>query len=332
MYTAKSVFLVVFGILLALTVALVLPFLNFFLLGLLLTVLFLPAQKRLEERMRPGRSAAVIVIVASVTVVLPFVYVIRRTASDIVAILQDISEGNITFSSLEERIQDFTGRSVDISSSLQSAAGTVEPDSVMNVVGAITHTAIGVGLTLFLLFYFLKDREKFFEWLRARMPLAEDTQTEYYDEVEHIMKAVLFGHALVALVQGLLAGLGLILTGIPNATFWTVVMTVLSLLPIVGSFLVWGPAVVFLFLNGQTALAAGLFLWGAVVVGVSDDYLRPIVVDRYAKINPSVIIIGVLGGIYVIGFMGIFFGPVVIGMLKVTVDAFADKFATDEID
>lgn len=159
MHTAKSVFLVVFGILLALTVALVLPFLNFFLLGLLLTVLFLPVQKRLEERMRPGRSAAVIVIVASVTVVLPFVYVIRRTASDIVAILQDISEGNITFSSLEESIEEFTGRSIDLSSSLQSAAGTVEPDSVMNVVGAITHTAIGVGLTLFLLYYFLKDRE-----------------------------------------------------------------------------------------------------------------------------------------------------------------------------
>ncbi|WP_418280682.1 AI-2E family transporter [Halorubrum sp. DTA98] len=332
MNTSKGVFLLVFAVLLALTVAHVLPFLNFFLLAVLLTVLFLPVQKRLEGRISAGRSATVIVLVASITVVLPFVYVVHRTASDAVAFLQAVSEGNVTLSPLEERIEGFTGRTVDLSSSLQSAAGAVEPDGVMNVVGAITHTAIGVGLTLFLLFYFLKDREEFFEWLHARMPLADDTQSEYYDELNRILKAVLFGHVLVALIQGLLAGLGLIVTGIPNATFWTVVMTVLSLLPIVGSFLVWGPAAVFLFLNGQTTLAVGLFLWGAIVVGVSDDYLRPIVVDRYAKINPSVIILGVLGGIYVIGFMGIFYGPVVIGMLKVTVDAFADEFATSKID
>ena len=332
MDTSKSVFLFVFAVLLVLTVALVVPFLNFFLLAVMLTVLFLPVQKRLERRIGAGKSAALIVIVGSVTVVLPFVYVVRRTASDAAAFLQDISEGNVTLSPLEERIQGLTGRSVDLSSSLQSAAGSVQPDSIMNVVGALTHTAIGVGLTLFLLFYFLKDRETFFAWLHARMPLDDDTQSEYYDELEHILKAVMFGHVVVALIQGLLAGLGLILTGIPNAAFWTVVMTVLSLLPIVGSFLVWGPAAVFLFLNGQPVLAVALFLWGAVVVGVSDDYLRPIIVDRYAKVSPSVIIIGVLGGIYVIGFMGIFYGPVVIGMLKVTVDAYADKFVTSDVD
>jgi predicted PurR-regulated permease PerM len=218
------------------------------------------------------------------------------------------------------------------SSSLQSAAANVQPDSVVSAFGAITHTLLGVGLTLFLLFYFLKDREGFFQWLHARMPVPDDTQSEFYDELDHILKAVLLGHVLVALVQGVLAGLGLIATGIPNATFWTVVMTVLSLLPIVGSFLVWGPAAAFLFANGQTALAVGLFLWGTVVVGVSDDYLRPIVVDRYAKVNPSVVILGVLGGIYVVGFMGIFYGPVVIGMLRATADVFAGEFAVSEMD
>ncbi|WP_123620909.1 AI-2E family transporter [Halorubrum sp. CSM-61] len=332
MRPSKSVFLFTFIVLLALTVAHVLPFLNFFLLAVLLTVLFLPVQKRLEDRMGAGKSAMAIVLVSSVTVVLPFVYVVRQTASDAIGLLRDISEGNVTLAPLEERIQDLAGRNVDLTSSLQSAASDVQVDSVVNVVGAITHTSIGVGLTLFLLFYFLKDREEFFEWLRARMPLPDDTQSEYYDELDRILKAVLFGHVLVALVQGLLAGLGLIVVGIPNATFWTAVMTVLSLLPIVGSFLVWGPAAVYLFLNGQLTLAVGLFAWGAIVVGFSDDYLRPIVVDRYAKINPSVIIIGVLGGIYVIGFMGIFYGPVVIGMLKVTVDAFADEFAVEEVD
>jgi predicted PurR-regulated permease PerM len=215
---------------------------------------------------------------------------------------------------------------VNLSESLQSAVNNLQFDSVMNAFDTVTHALIGIGLTLFLLYYFLKDRDHFFRWLRRTVPLSDDVQDRLYDEIDHILMAVLVGHGLVALVQGLLAGIGLAVVGIPNAMLWTVVMTVLSLLPIVGSFLVWGPAVVYLFLNGQPVFAVGLFLWGAVVVGFSDDYLRPIVVDRYAEVNPSVIIIGILGGIYVIGFMGIFFGPIAIGALRASLDVYREHY------
>jgi predicted PurR-regulated permease PerM len=183
---------------------------------------------------------------------------------------------------------------------------------------------------VFLLFYFLKDREHFSSWLYKRAPLSDGALSKLTDELDRILKAVLLGHVLVAIVQGLLAGIGLVVTGIPNAMFWTVVMAVLSLLPVVGSFLVWGPAVVYLFVTGEPAFAVGLAVWGLVVVGVSDDYLRPVVVDRYAHVNPAVIIVGVLGGIYVIGFMGIFFGPVFIGMLRATLTVLAEEYEGSE--
>lgn len=325
----RGLLLLVIAVLLSLSVAFVLPFLDFFLLAVLLTVLFMPIQERLEKRMRPTVAAGVIVAVASVTIVLPLVYVVRTTVADAVAILRAIREGDVTFAGAESQIRELTGMDVDLSSVLQSAVGNVQFDNLLNVFGVVTHALIGVGLTLFLLYYFLKDRDHFLRWLHRRVPLPDDVQDRLYDETDHIIKAVMVGHVFVALVQGLLAGIGLIVTGIPNATFWTVVMTVLSLLPVVGSFLVWGPAAAYLFLNGQPVLATGLFLWGAIVVSVSDDYLRPIVVDRYAEVNPSVIIIGVLGGIYVIGFMGIFFGPVVIGMLRATLDVFLEEFGPD---
>jgi len=328
----RGVFLFVIGSLLVLSVAFVLPFLNFFLLAMLLAVVFLPLQKRLEEHVTPGRAAAIIVLLASITVVLPLVYLLHRTAADAVALVRAIRDGELTLGPAEQRIEAATGMAVDLSGQLQSAVSGVEIEGIVDLFGAITHVFLGVGLALFLLFYFLKDREKFFAWLHARMPMADETQSEFYAELDHILKAVLLGHVLVAIVQALLAGVGLFVTGIPNATFWTVVMGVLSLLPVIGSFLVWGPAAIYLFLTGQTTLAVGLFLWGTIVVGISDDYLRPIVVDRYARLNPSVIIVGVLGGIYVIGFMGIFFGPVVVGMLRATVDLFAGEFADPEVD
>ena len=108
----------------------------------------------------------------------------------------------------------------------------------------------------------------------------------------------------------------------PNAAFWTVVMIVLAVLPIIGSFIVWGPAVGWLFVVGRPVAALALLFYGTIVVGVSDDYLRPIIVDHYARVNPAVILIGVLGGIYVIGFMGIFFGPIIIGALRAAIDLY----------
>jgi len=329
MALARSVLLLAVAVLLALSVAFVLPFLDFFLLAVLLAYLLVPVQKRLEERVRPQLAAAGIVAVASVVVVLPLLYVARRTASEAVSLVRAVREGTVTLARTEREIERLTGMEVDLLTVLQSTVRDVRIDSLVGVLGLITHVVIGVGLTLFLLYYFLKDREDFLQWLHRTVPLSDELQNRLYEEIDRITGAVLVGHVLVALVQGLLAGVGLAATGIPNATFWTVTMTVLSLLPVVGSFLVWGPATLYLFLNGQPVPAVGLFLWGVAVVGLSDDYLRPIVVDRYAHVNPSVIIIGVLGGIYVVGFMGIFFGPVVLGALRATLDVFHEEFDAD---
>lgn len=324
----RNILLLVIGVLLLLSISFVLPFLDFFLLAVLLTYLLLPVQKRLEDRIRADLASAGIVAAASVVVILPLVFVVSTTISEAIAIVEAIRAGEVTLGETEAQMQQLTGVEVDLANVLQSAASGIQVDNLVSVFGVVTHVLIGIGLTIFLLYFFLKDRQAFMQWLYRTVPLPDDVQDRIYDRLNKIMGAVILGHVLVALVQGLLAGIGLAATGVPNATFWTVIMAVLSLLPVVGSFLVWGPAVLYLFFNGQTVLAVGLFLWGTIVVGVSDDYLRPIVVDRYAKMNPSVIIIGVLGGIYVMGVMGIFFGPIVIGMLRATLDVFREEFGT----
>ncbi|PSP27805.1 AI-2E family transporter [Halobacteriales archaeon QH_2_65_14] len=332
MNIARGFLLLVIGLLLILSIAMVMPFLQYFLLAVLLAYLFMPVQRRLETRLSEGIAAAIIVLGTTVAIVLPLMYVARVTVAEAISLLEAIREGEVTLDRPEERIRELTGTNVDLMSELQSALQDVQVSSLIGVVDTVTHVLIGAGLTTFLLYYFLRDREKFLAWLRETTPLPDDVQDRLREELNQILKAVLLGHVLVALLQGALAGLGLLVTGIPNATLWTVVMTVLSLLPIVGSFLVWGPAVVYLFLTGETLLAASLFLWGAIVVGISDDYLRPIIVDRYAQVNPSVIIIGVLGGIYVLGFMGIFFGPLIIGFLRSVLDVFRDEFLTDRTE
>jgi len=326
---ARGVLVAVIVLLAVLSALLVMPFLQFFLLAVLLAFLLRPLQDALAARTSQRIAAATLVGGATVVVIVPLVVVLQRTLAEATTLLEAVREGEITFARVEARVLALTGIEVDLAETLRTAAGelgTGAVDNVLGVFGTVSHLLIGVGLTLFLLYYLLKDDDRFFEWLFRTVPVPEDLQDELYGEIEAITWAVLAGHVFVAVIQGLVAGVGLVVAGVPNAVFWTVVMVVLAVLPVVGSFVVWGPASLFLLAANRPVAAAGLFLYGTVVVGLTDDYLRPIVVDRYARLNPAVIIVGILGGIYVIGFMGIFFGPIVIGSLRAVLDVYRREY------
>jgi predicted PurR-regulated permease PerM len=332
MDTSRDLLLVLVAVLLLFSIAFVLPFLEYFLLAVLLAYSLYPVQKHLRQRTDERLSAALVVAATAVAVIVPLFVLVQATRSEAAALLTALSEGEITLGGVETEIARATGVEINLSEVLRSAIGQLGSngvDSVVGIFGLVTHALIGLGLTLFLLYYFLKDGDSFSRWLRATLPLDDDVQDDLWGEVDSIARAVLLGHVFIAVVQGVLAGIGLVVAGVPNALLWTVVMVVLSLLPIVGSFLVWGPAAVYLFVVGRPVAAALLALYGTVIVGVSDDYLRPIVVDRYAHVNPSVIILGVVGGIYVMGFMGIFFGPIIIGALRATLDVFREQYGDE---
>lgn len=304
---------------------LVLPFLQYILVAILLGYVLHPLHRRLRTRIGALLSAAALVAFAVVALMLPFVVMIGAVMEDALDLLAAVEDGDVDLAFVEARIEEYTGIEVTIADvvagSAQDAAGLVV-GRAPEVVGGITHALIGIGLTGFLLFYLLKEGESMLGWLRGVTPLPQDVQDDLIEELDDVTWAVLVGHVAIAAFQGTIAGLGLWVTGIPNAVFWTFVMILFALLPLIGAFAVWGPASAYLFVTGEPVAAIGLFVYGAIVVGVSDEYLRPIVVQRRTSLNPGVIVLGVVGGLYVLGFMGIFFGPVILGGLKATLNTF----------
>jgi predicted PurR-regulated permease PerM len=103
-------------------------------------------------------------------------------------------------------------------------------------------------------------------------------------------------------------------------------MILLAFIPLVGAFLVWGPAGGYLIFTGRPAPGIFLLIWGAVVVGLTDNFLRPLLVDREAELHPAVILIGVLGGLTVFGAAGIFMGPIALGVLKSVLEVFRNNY------
>lgn len=317
--------------LLGLTALLVLPFVEFLLLAVLLAYPLRPLQRRFEGHLGPKLTAGGLVLVATLAIVLPMLALLRVVVREVRSFLDRIESGEIAFEELEAEIASLTGREIDLRESLQSAiesAGVGTVDGVLGLFQTLTSLLIGLALTLFLLYYFLKDADRFNGWLRATSPLPDRIYDELHREFDDVMWAVLVSHVFIAVVQGVVAGIGLIVLGVPNAVFWTAAMVILAVLPIIGSFLVWGPAALYLFIIGQPLAGGVLFVYGLIVVSLCDDFLRPLVVERYteSRLNPGAIVLGVIGGVYLLGFIGIFFGPVIIGSLRAVLDVYRREY------
>ena len=328
----RGLLLGIVALLLVLSVTLVLPYVQFVLGAIVLAFVLRPLQSRLVPRIGETPAAIALVVVSLIALLFPFFVVIAFVAGDVVALARSLDEGEWEFETVEESIADYTGLEVDLQEIAHAAAERVSESAFGGAVTAfetLTHLLIGTGLLLFLLFFFVRDGDRFVAWSREMAPLPPTVADDLIERIRAITSAVLVGHVLVAIIQGVIAGIGLAVVGIPNTIFWTFVMVILALIPLIGTFAVWAPASLYLVWMGRPLAGGALFIYGATVVGISDEYLRPVIVDRYAQISPSVIIVGVIGGITVLGFMGIFVGPIVVGALKETIEVYDEHYGRD---
>jgi predicted PurR-regulated permease PerM len=313
------------GALLVVSVLLVLPFLQYFLLAILLYYLLQPVHTPLAERTTPRIAAASLVVGATALFVLPLLVVLRSALREASRVLVQVRSGAITLETLEAQLFSATGVEINVTDVVRGAArelGSFGVGNALGLFGQVSHLTVGLIVTLFLCYYFLKDGAAFDCWVRETVPIPEHVHAELQDEFRQIIHAMVAVHGLIAVVQGSIAGIGLLVVGIPNVVFWTTVMIVLALVPIVGSFLVWGPAAVYLIVAGDPLAGGFLLVYGTIVVGLTDDYLRPIIAHQYTRLNPGIIVLGIVGGISVLGFPGLFFGPIVLGSLRATLDVY----------
>lgn len=168
------------------------------------------------------------------------------------------------------------------------------------------------------LFYFLVDGPKILRSILHYIPLEPGQKAELLERFVSVTRATLRGSLLIGLVQGGVAGLAFWVAGVPGPAFWGTIMVVLSIIPAVGAVIIWLPAVIYLFMAGQSGAAAGLMLWCAVVVGSIDNFLRPRLIGRDARMSDLLILVSTLGGIVLFGAVGFIVGPI-IAALFVTV-------------
>lgn len=314
------------ALLAAATIVLVLfflPFLSAILTAILLAYLLGVPHRWLAQYVGERLAAVAVILSGLVVLVLPFLLLLNVVLAGLDELQATIQENLDTINEMgldgllgalfggDQPIQVPTAesiRDVDI--------GAVVP-IVLDTVGGISSAFVVLSVIVFLTYYLLSAGDRLLGWLGTVFPVASDVQSELYSRADNLMYAVIVGQFAIAVVTGLLTGLGLFLTGFDDVIFWTVLCLFLALVPLIGTMIVWVPAAGYLFLAGDVVPGALLFAYGAVVIGAADNVLRPFVGASQANLSPAIFILGVFSGLTVLGPIGVFFGPIAIGMAKI---------------
>ncbi len=182
------------------------------------------------------------------------------------------------------------------------------------VLGALG-TAVSFGLMLFVLFFVLRDGPALAQKIVRMLPIEERRRSRLWLHLADVTRAVFMGIGLTALVQGALIGIGFWIAGLPSPLVFGVLGALCALIPLVGTSLVWIPGAAFLAIHGDYGHAVFLTAWGVLVVGSVDNFLRPMLISGRSELPTLAVFIGVMGGLSAFGFIGLFLGPIVLGLL-----------------
>ena len=321
---------IAFGIYLCYRMAL--PFLPALTWAMALAILFAPLNRWLESKLRRANLAAgVTVLLVALLVVVPTTFMgqrlLQESARGATLVKTQVDSGEWR-RALEaqprlapaahwvERQVDLQGTVQTLTSWLTNKAAVLVQDSVVRLIGAC--------LTFYLFFYFLRDRKTALSSLRFLSPLSSTEMDHLFGRVEDTVFATVYGTLAVAAVQGLLGGLMFWWLGLSAPLLWGVVMGLLAVVPVLGAFIVWVPAALFLLLAGSWGKALLLTVWGAVVVGGIDNLLLPILVGNRLKQHTLLALLSVVGGLMVFGASGLILGPVVLTVTTVLLEIWRD--------
>jgi predicted PurR-regulated permease PerM len=328
----------------ALFLAVTWPFFKPLLLGALLAGLFHPLYRWITRLLGGRRSlgAAVTLLVLLVLGLGPFsaflgiVLQQALTMSDqaIPWLNQHLGAASI-FNVQEWLVQKFPGlvKYMPSQEQLLEQVGTAAKTAGAFLVGfasRMTATTAAFLLNLFVMlyamFFFFRDGDKILERIFYYTPLSDEDETRMLTQFASITRATVKGTLVIGIIQGALAGIAFWVAGIEGAALWGTIMTILSIIPGIGAALVWVPVVIILFVTGQYLTATLLAAWCAAVVGTVDNFLRPMLVGRDAKMPDLLILIGTLGGLFLFGPIGFIVGPIVCGLFLTVWDIYGATF------
>lgn len=310
------------------------PFVNALLWAATLVALLHPVHRRVARHVsHAGLAAAVSSLLVVILVVLPTALVVTAVVDELTRVAAGLPQTTTSWlapshpvtgawiSWIERYVSLDRLRETRFAPTQIETLGVGLAQSSARLLGGVVGVVLQTLLVLFTMFYFFRDGDRFRQMIDRHLPLSSEQTRTLMRRTSDVITASVYGNLLLAGLQGALGGLAFWVVGLSAPLLWGVVMMVLSIIPMLGSFVVWAPAAVYLFLTDHWIRAVGLVVWGIVVVGGVDNLLRPRLVGHQTQMHDLLVFFGVLGGIQLFGALGLVMGPVIIAITMALIEA-----------
>ncbi|MDM8540983.1 AI-2E family transporter [Desulfococcaceae bacterium HSG7] len=312
------------------------PYVNTIIFAIILATVFKPIHRKIRKRFgrRENLAAFLSCILLTMVVVLPLTLIlislIRQGTQSFHAISEWIAAGKFNqlmelpwivkiIALVDQYLPGLDVKNFEIDQSLLKLSATISKwllNQGGSLVGNITAIFAKFGMMIFVFFFLIRDSREFVKSLLHLSPLSASQEDQIIEKVKSVASSALLGTFVTAIAQGTAGAIAFWIAGLPGL-FWGIMMAFASLVPIVGTMLIWGPAALYLLLSGKWGYALFIVLWCAIVVGTIDQVVRPLFMKGSADMSTMLIFFAILGGINYFGLIGLLYGPLIFGLTMV---------------
>jgi len=347
----RAFLLVVLAVSLYLGYLILLPFIDTLILAIILASIFNPLQVNLNRRLngRKNLAALIIALIITFAIAIPvFVFTstlvaqgldtVNRTndwvrAGKLQQLVQD-PRINEYLAKLQERFPFLEVSKADIANDLLYLSrdlGQFLLGKVASILGNMASLVVHFFVMIFIAFYLVRDGREMVSGIRAYLPLRAEQEDRIINGIRVVAKSVLLGTFLTAICQGLVGGIAFEILHFPGL-FWGTMTGFASLIPLVGTYLIWVPIALYLVLLGQVKSAFFLAVWSISLSGIIENLVRPFLMKGKSKMPPFYILLAILGGVQYFGLKGILYGPLILSFAMIMLFIYGVEYRDDLIE
>jgi predicted PurR-regulated permease PerM len=318
--------------------------------AMMLTYLLYPLFRLIYNRLgHPILSASIVLVVFILILVIPLLFIVGTVimeADSTIDTLNDeeflnfrCEEGDMFICDMYAEVKErfpFIDLDTQLNNLLDMGFSYIYQKAT-DFISSIPEKVVHLFVILFIMFYLLNDWKILLKTIEGILPLSARNKKILFKSLRDTAHGVIFGQLTTAMVQGLVALIGFLIIGISNPILWAILVSLVALVPYVGTALVWAPMSIFLILAGFMnkdffSLGKGilLFIYGAFAISIIDNFIRPKLIGDKANLHPAIVLIGVFGGISFFGIIGIMLGPLVLAIMIVFVKLYTNDIAKED--
>jgi len=344
----KSFFALILLVLILISFLIIKPFLTALLTGIIFSYIFYPVYLQISKRISNKNISSLITsIIVILIITLPLFFVLNTISKEAYTTYllskQKLTSGNLLIEceppdKTSCKISNFISKTINdpqtkyyFDTAMKNVTSKIT-GSISNLLFSIPIFILDMFIVLFVMFFLFRDGKILINKIERIMPLKDKYRKHVFKKLNNMAYAVIYGSIIIAIIQGTLGGIGFLIFGLSSPLLWGVVMIFASLIPYIGSSIIWFPAAILLIIDGyinpeSSTLIKGilLMLYGIFIVGTIDNILKPKIIGDKAGIHPVLVLLGVVGGLSFLGFVGIIIGPIILAMLVTFIDIYEEE-------